>query len=63
MRCYTWAVRLDTCGCGLASNALLSTPLHAVGINNAISLRLIISHRIGRTYPGPPPEVEGLYQN
>ena len=21
-----------------------------------------VSHRTGRTYPGPPPEVEGIYQ-
>jgi len=31
-----------------------------LGLSRGITY--IISHRIGRTYPGPPPEVEGLYQ-
>jgi len=28
-----------------------------------IILLIYFSHRIRRTYPGPPPEVEGLDQN
>jgi hypothetical protein len=33
------------------------------GFGRAKKMNIKHSHRIGRTYPGPPPEVEGLDQN